>query len=49
MFVMVQDHHWSWSDLQQMTPFERDIYVILLKDWVTRKKEERKKQSQALH
>lgn len=36
----MQEHHWSWGDIQNMIPFERDIYVILLKQWVDKKNEE---------
>ena len=36
----MQEHHWSWGDIQNMIPFERDIYVILLKQWVEKKNEE---------
>lgn len=40
----MQDHHWAWSDIQDMVPFERDIYIILLRQWVEKKNEEIKKQ-----
>lgn len=40
----MQDHHWSWSDIQNMMPFERDIYVILLKEWIDKKNDELKSQ-----
>ena len=37
IFTMVQEHKWAWGDIQSMFPFERDIYVILLKQWVDAK------------
>jgi hypothetical protein len=40
IFTLMQEHHWSWGDIQNMIPFERDIYVILLKQWVEKKNEE---------
>lgn len=40
---MVQDHKWSWSDIQNMFPFERDINAILLNNWVEEKNEEVKR------
>lgn len=40
----MHDHRWSWGDIQNMVPFERDIYLILLKQWVDEKNEEIKKQ-----
>lgn len=39
-FILMQEHHWSWGDIQNMIPFERDIYVILLKQWVDKRNEE---------
>jgi len=33
-FTLMQDYHWAWSDIQDMIPFERDIYLILLRQWV---------------
>lgn len=42
----MQEHHWSWSDIQNMIPFERDIYIILLKQWVDKKNEEIARQQQ---
>ena len=26
----MQEHGWSWTDIQNMIPFERDIYIMLL-------------------
>lgn len=40
IFILMQEHKWSWNDIQNMMPFERDIYVILLKQWVDKKNEE---------
>ena len=30
----MQHHKWSLTELEDMVPFERDIYVILLKNWI---------------
>lgn len=38
----MQEHKWSWSDIQNMIPFERDIYLILLTQWIDKKNEEAK-------
>lgn len=43
VFTLMQDHKWSWSDIQNMIPYERDVYVILLKQWIDRREEERKR------
>lgn len=44
IFTLMQEHHWSWGDIQNMIPYERDIYIILLKQWVDKKNEELAKQ-----
>lgn len=45
-FILMQEHHWSWSDIQNMVPYERDIYVILLRQWVEKKNEEHARAAQ---
>ena len=31
---MVQHHNWSLTELDNMIPYERAIYVDMLKEWV---------------
>ena len=31
---MIQHHKWSLTELDNMVPFERQVYVILLQKWV---------------
>jgi len=31
---MIQHHKWSLTELENMMPFERQIYVILLQQWI---------------
>ena len=31
---MIQHHDWSLTELDDMVPFERAIYVMLLQEWV---------------
>ena len=31
---MIQHHHWSLTELDNMLPFERQIYIILLQNWI---------------
>lgn len=39
MFIMAQDYKWSISEIEGLIPWERDIYVLLLANWVKRKNE----------
>lgn len=39
----MHEHKWSWSDIQNMIPYERDIYVIFLRQWLDRQAEELKR------
>lgn len=39
LFTLVQDHGWAWSDLQNMVPFERDVIVMMVKQWIDKKKD----------
>ena len=34
MFAMVQHHKWSLTELEDMLPYERDIYVAMLQNWI---------------
>lgn len=43
-FALLQYHKWSLSDIENMMPFERDVYVILLKQHL--EEEELKAQQQ---
>ena len=36
---MAQHHHYSISEIENMVPFERDIYVDLLKDYLEQEAE----------
>jgi len=41
---MVQHHKYSISELEDMIPFERDIYVAMLQQYLEEKKKEQKNQ-----
>ena len=43
---MIQHHKWSLTELEDMMPNERDIYVALLKNWVTEENERIQQQQQ---
>jgi len=42
---MIQHHKWSLTELEDMMPYERDIYVTLLTNWVQEENERIKQQS----
>ena len=31
---MIQHHHWSLAELEDMLPYEKQIYLDLLSNWV---------------
>jgi hypothetical protein len=31
---MIQHHKWSLSDIENMIPFERQVYLLLLQQWL---------------
>jgi len=43
-FALMQHHKYSLTELENMIPWEREIYVTLLIDWI-REEEERQKES----
>ena len=44
---MVQHHKWSLTEIEDMVPFERDIYLTMLTNWVKEENERTQKQNQA--
>ena len=42
-FALWKHHGWSPVEIENMMPFEKDIYVILLKQWI---EEENRKQKE---
>jgi len=43
-FSLMKHHQWGLSDLENMLPWERDIYILLTESWV---KEQNEKAEQA--
>ena len=43
-FALVQHHKWSLTELEEMMPWEKDIYVALLKMWIEEEEERLKAQ-----
>ena len=44
---MIQHHQWSLSDIENMIPFEKIIYVEMLQDWIKEENDRISKQNQA--
>ena len=44
---MIQHHQWSLSDIENMIPFEKIIYVEMLQDWIKEENDRITKQNQA--
>jgi hypothetical protein len=44
-FAMMQHHNYSLSDIENMIPWERDIYVSMLVDYIEKENELRNKQN----
>ena len=36
---MIQHHQWSLTELDNMYPYERAIYVMLLQEWIKEENE----------
>ena len=44
---MIQHHKWSLTEIEDMLPYERDIYTNLLSNWVEEENERIKQQNQS--
>jgi len=42
---MIQHHNWSLTELDNMLPYERQIYVMLLQQWIKEENERVKEQN----
>ena len=45
-FTLMKHHGWSLTEMENMLPFERDIYIMLLRQWLD--EEHRKQKEQEL-
>tara|TARA_Y100000310_G_C20549912_1_gene747530 strand:- start:344 stop:481 length:138 start_codon:yes stop_codon:yes gene_type:complete len=43
---MIQHHKWSLTELEDMLPYERDIYVAMLQNWIQEENERIRQQQQ---
>ena len=44
---MIQHHKWSLTEIEDMMPYERDIYVNMLTNWIKEENERIKQQNQS--
>lgn len=48
-FSLLHDHEFSLMEIEEMMPWERDVYLILLREWIKEEKQrmenERKRSS----
>ncbi len=44
---MIQHHKWSLTEIEDMLPYERDIYVTMLTNWIAEENERIKQQNQS--
>ena len=42
---MIQHHKWSLTELEDMMPYEREIYATFLADWVREQNEKQNNQT----
>ncbi|SVB24746.1 uncharacterized protein METZ01_LOCUS177600 [marine metagenome] len=43
---MIQHHKWSLTEIEDMLPYERDIYTTMLTNWIREENERIKQQNQ---
>tara|TARA_Y100000310_G_C20615988_1_gene780657 strand:+ start:579 stop:755 length:177 start_codon:yes stop_codon:yes gene_type:complete len=41
-FELMHNHNWSLSDIENMVPWERDIYLIKIEHWIKEENERNK-------
>ena len=45
---MIQHHGWSLTELENMLPYERIIYVTLLQNWIKQENERVKEENRKM-
>ena len=45
-FALIQHHKYSLSELEDMIPWEREIYILLLKNWIEEEEQRLSQQQQ---
>lgn len=44
-FALKQHHHWNIDEIESMIPWEREIYITLLEQWIEEENERIKAQN----
>jgi len=44
---MIQHHKWSLTEIEDMLPYERDIYMSMLSNWIQEENERIKQLNQS--
>ena len=47
MFSLMNHHKWSITEMESLMPWEKQIYVDLLDDWIKQKEQEAKEKAEA--
>lgn len=45
-FMLMEEHKYSLTEIENMMPFERQIYVLLVNEYIKKKEEELKQRQQ---
>ena len=45
-FALMEHHHYSLSDLEEMLPFEREVYISLVSAYVEEENAKRKQEQE---
>lgn len=45
MFSLMKDHNFSLTEMEDLIPWEREIYIILLREWIKEENERQRKQN----
>jgi len=46
---MIQHHHWSLSEIDNMIPFERVLYIEMLQEWIKEENARIEKENQEIN
>ena len=45
MFSLMKDHNFSLTEMEDLIPWEREIYIILLREWIKEENERQRRQN----